>query len=354
MPKLRKKQNHSLPAYWRQRYGSYYYRPPSHAKHLWDNKSEFCLGKNLNEAYAIWLSKMEVEPGEISNMNDVFDRYLLEHIPTLSVGGQESYKSSIAKLRTVFAEMRPQDIEPSHAYQYNDIVSKKHGKTTAKHDIQVLRHCLTKTVEWGVVKRNTLIGHVRIKSNPPRDRLVEEWEIEECMKVTGHQPRSLDVVKNYINFKLMTGLRRSDILSIMLSDIKDDGIHCTPSKTQKSSGKRLIFEWDDTGKLRNLINTILAIPPRRTDHSTLFTTRDGKPYAKHSFDSLWQRFMDKVMEQTDVTDRFQERDLRAMVASESASLLEASERLGHASTETTKRIYRRKPVRVSPLIRDKK
>ena len=55
------------------------------------------------------------------------------------------------------------------------------------------------------------------------------------------------------------------------------------------------------------------------------------------------------MKDTAVTDRFQERDLRAKVASESNSLVEASERLGHADTAITHRVYRRKPVRVQPL-----
>jgi len=42
--------------------------------------------------------------------------------------------------------------------------------------------------------------------------------------------------------------------------------------------------------------------------------------------------------------------LRVKVASESASLEEASERLAHAYTATTKRIYRRKTTKVKPLI----
>jgi len=55
------------------------------------------------------------------------------------------------------------------------------------------------------------------------------------------------------------------------------------------------------------------------------------------------------MKETQVTERFQERDLRAKVASDSGSLVEASEQLGHADTATTQRVYRRKPVWVQPL-----
>ena len=57
------------------------------------------------------------------------------------------------------------------------------------------------------------------------------------------------------------------------------------------------------------------------------------------------------MAETKITQRFQERDLRAKVASDSDSLIEASERLGHADTAITQRVYRRKPVRIQPLIK---
>jgi len=157
----------------------------------------------------------------------------------------------------------------------------------------------------------------------------------------------------------MTGLRRIDILRLKLSDLKEDGIHVQPSKTRRKTQKRLIISWDEAGELRTLCDSILKIPPSRIGDAHLFTTRQGKCYVdergkSNAFDSLWQRFMDKVLTETKVSDRFQERDLRAKVASDSDTLLEASERLGHASTEITQRVYRRKPVRVQPLIKSRK
>ena len=70
-----------------------------------------------------------------------------------------------------------------------------------------------------------------------------------------------------------------------------------------------------------------------------------------SEDSVFCSIRDKVMAETKITQRFQERDLRAKVASDSDSLIEASERLGHADTAITQRVYRRKPVRIQPLIK---
>jgi len=178
-------------------------------------------------------------------------------------------------------------------------------------------------VEWGLINRNLLKGQVRKNSTPPRDRLVEDWEIAEALKVAS------PIVGLYIRLKLMTGLRRGDILRLRLPEIKEDGIHVQPHKTAKTTGKRLIIEWGEDDELQAVISGIQRLPPRRIGDAPLFVTRQGKPYIKedgsaNAFDSLWQRFMRKALDQTNLTERFQERDLRAKVASESASLEEAA------------------------------
>lgn len=345
-PKPRNKENKHLPARWRFKHGAYYYRVPPDQKHQWDGKSDFLLGRSLADAYQVWGERVGRE-GTIHTMADLMDRYMAEHVLTKAHKSQESNTISIRKLRPVFGQMRPQAIEPRHAYQYYDIASKKHGKTAARHDIQCLRHMLTKAVEWGAMNANPLIKQVRIEKPPPRDRLVEDWELEAALAVAH------PLIALYIPLKYKTGLRRGDILSLRLGDLKEDGIHVQPSKTRKSSGKRLIIEWDD--ELRDLVERIKRRPPRRIGDAPLFVTRQGKPYIDekgrcNAFDSLWQRFMDKVMARTAVTERFQERDLRAKTASDSDTVEEASELLAHSSTDITRRVYRRKPVRVKPLL----
>lgn len=355
-PKPRNKENKGLPKRWRYRYGAYYYCVPKGQEHQWDGKKEFNLGKHLHEAYKVWSDRLGTI-ADPATMSELMDRYLLEIVPAKSYSSQQSNQLSMKRLRPVVGKMKPAHVKPSHAYQIFELVKKKNGLTSAKHDIQCLRHLLTKAVQWGVIDVNPLLGQLRMEAPKSRDRLIEDWEIDEALSVKGHG-RGIVIAKVYVRFKLMTGLRRGDILRLSLSDIKDDGIHVQPNKTKDTSGKRLIFQWDAEGDLRGLVDEILGIPPRRIGNATLFTTRQGKPYidAKgraNGFDSLWQRFMDKVME-TSVSDRFQERDLRAKVASDSATEDDAQRRLAHADPATTRKIYRRKPVTVLPLIRPTK
>ena len=280
----------------------------------------------------------------------------LEVVPKKAYGTQETDRLAIKRLRPVFGQLYPKDVKPSHAYKYADLIAKQSGLKSAKNDVSTLRHMLTKAVEWGIIDTNPLLGQVRLPNNPPRTRLVEDWEIAEAIAIQSPY-RGVQVCIPYIKLKLATGLRRKDLLSLRLSDLREDGIHVMPSKTEKSSGMRQIFEWDDD--MREIVESIKQIPPRRIGDSCLFITREGKPYIDsngkcNAFDSMWQRFMDKVLKETKVTERFHERDLRARAATDSDTLQEASERLGHTDTAITQRVYRRKPVVVKPLKKRKK
>jgi hypothetical protein len=59
--------------------------------------------------------------------------------------------------------------------------------------------------------------------------------------------------------------------------------------------------------------------------------------------------MDKLLSETKVTERFQERDLSTKVGTDSESLVGPSQRLGHSDTAITQRVYPRKSVVIEPL-----
>ena len=96
----------------------------------------------------------------------------------------------------------------------------------------------------------------------------------------------------------------------------------------------------------SVLNQIRAVPPRSI---YLFTTRRGNPQLKEDksasgFQSMWKRWQDKLSKEL----RFAERSLRNLVGSVD-DLQTASDRLGHASTDTTKKFYRPNTTRVTPL-----
>jgi len=293
----------------------------------------------------------------VHTIAQLLDRYALEHLPTLAPKTMQSRQISIRKLRPVFGHMPIGALRPVHVYRYRDCATKAHGPRATNLDIATLSHAYTKAVEWGYVDRNPIKGQVAKNSRPPRDRYIEDWEIDEALRVCEEHytdRRTGRMLALYIELKLLTGLRRSDMLQLRFQDVRNDGIHVQPQKTALTTGKKLIIIWDEN--LRAVVNEIRALR-RRVGSIYLFCNRQGQCYynpekgTASGFDSIWSRFMVKLLERSKVTERFHEHDLRAKSASDDLSVENAAERLAHASTATTRRHYRRKPSKVSPLKR---
>lgn len=340
-PKPRLPENKALPSGWRHKHGAYYYRPPVNLRPLWDGRTEYRLGKTLSEAYRVWADKLELY-ADAKTMAELLDRYALEVVPMKAPKTQESNNISIPKLRAVFGHMLIDAVKPKHVYQYRDLRGKQ-GRSAANHDIALLSHAFTKAIEWGLCENHPIKSKVTKFSVKPRKRYVEDWEVKEALKVAS------PFIKSYIRLKLATGLRRGDLLSITMTDITDEGLHAHPRKTAHTSGKRLVYTWSD--ELRAAIEEAKALR-RKIYCPWLFHTNKGQPYIKENgsaagFSSIWQRFMAKVLSETAVKDRFTEHDLRAKVASD-VDGDHARRLLGHASSQITERVYRRKPDMIKP------
>jgi len=122
------------------------------------------------------------------------------------------------------------------------------------------------------------------------------------------------MIKSYIRLKLLTGLRRGDLLRLQFSSLNDDGIFVN---TQKNS-MPLLIQW--TKELKESVNQ--AVESRPTENSSfVFCTKTGDPYVKadgtaSGFDSLWQRFMNRALKNSNLKEKFQEKDLRKKTAND--------------------------------------
>lgn len=362
MPRARRKVNRSLPVRWTYRHGAYYFRIPPGMSHLWGGKkSYFPLGKTLPEALRKWADMVE-KPQSAEQVSNLLDRFLLEVVPTKKPKTQASYNLAVQQLRKVFGEMRLADIKPQMIYQYVDKRSKKQinpttnksvgGRTVALREIEVLSIAYTKAVEWGYIDRHPFKGEVRFEAPKPRTRLVEDWEIVECLKLDSKRKKgSVRAIQAYIRLKLITGMSRYDLLSLTEDSLKADGIHIMRHKTAGSSGKRTNYEW--TSDLKAAIARVKDARPAVSTY--LFCNMHGEGYINKETDeapgwkTMWQNFMKRVLSETKVAEHFTEHDLRAKCASNAKTLDHARALLSHVDSGTTLRVYRRAPERVQPL-----
>jgi len=350
-PRKRNSENTGLPKRWRHMHNAYYYRVPSGLEHLWDGKRQFRLGRTLTEAYRAWAERLET-PDEIRTIGELLDRYALQVLPGKAPKSRREQIPIVNRLKKVFGTMPLNAIEPQHVYQY---VDKRTAKTAAIREIEVLRHALTKAAEWGLTKSNPLLGQLQLRGRKPQPRVryIEDWELQEALSLPSRQKRgSVGMIQAYIRVKLLTGLRRTDLLCLQVDDLLDSGIYVKPRKTEHTTGKELIITWSD--ELRTAVQAALEMRPVTTS-SWVFCTRKGESYfsevegTANGFDSIWQRFMRRLLSETRLEHRFAERDLRAKCASDATSLEHAQQLLAHADQKTTLRWYRRKPEKVKPL-----
>jgi integrase len=222
-------------------------------------------------------------------------------------------------------------------------------------EIEVLSHAYTKAVEWGIIDKHPFLREVRIEGakNKKRTRYVEDWEIVEALALKPmRKAGSVLMIQSYIRIKLLLGLRRSDLLGLRVSrDLTEAGIKVTPTKTEDTTAKSLIFPW--TPALTAAVDSAKAARP--VDIAPwLFCTKDGECYINEDglapgFESMWNRFMARLLKETKLTQKFTERSLRSKAASDAESLARAQQLLAHADAEITARVYRLLPEVVRPL-----
>ena len=117
------------------------------------------------------------------------------------------------------------------------------------------------------------------------------------------------------------------MLRLRMSDLTDTGITVRPHKTVHTKRTARIFEW--TAALKQAVEQAKAARP--IDFSPwLFCTSKGEGYFNEDsgqatgWDSMWQRFMTRLLKDTDVEERFTEHDLRGKVGSDLASIERAT------------------------------
>lgn len=304
------------------------------------------LGRNYTQAMVNY-AKREAPLVQSPYVCDIIDRYLKEVAPTKAASTHQAIIYSSKYLRAGLGKLDARSITKQTLYAYMD--HRKHSKvnsTTAGQVRKEMRHLsmmLSESVIWGVLAENPCLG-LRLGTDPKRTRYVTDGELQ------AFRDSATPLIQQYLDIKLLTALRKVDILNIRLEDLRDDGIHVQPTKTAKSTGKKLIIEW--TPLLRDVVDRILARPrPKviRLDRwQYLFCTRDGKPYTTSGFNSIWQRQKRKAIKEGILVENFKDSDIRAKAATDT-DLTHAKALLGHADERTTRAHYRRKPERVRPI-----
>jgi len=340
MGRIRKPENSSLPKHmvFNKKGKVYYY----HKK----GQKDIRLGKTLSEAFRNYFALPSTNY-DGTKMSDLIERYMREVSPTKAKSTHQSNLKASIKLIQAIGHFEPEQVKAKHAYQYLDIRAREGAPVRANREYSLWSSIMTKAVQWGIIDQTPFYRIMKNKERP-RTRLVLDSEIDTFLKFVPYW------MQLYIELKLATGLRQTDMLALKNKDWEGlGGLNVQISKTSNSTGKKMKFTntehllwiFSELKKLNGY--TKVAHAPLLNWH--IFSTRNNTPYTPDGFRSIWHRCMVNALESGELTERFQERDLRAKAATMCESITQAFELMGHSSMTLTRRIYRRGYSEVQPL-----
>ena len=322
---------------------SYYYngRDENGARH------EYPLGADLNEAKRKWAEfEGKAIPVNPTVMRHIFDRYLLQVLPTKAINTQRENRACIRQLRTLFDDAPIDAITPHDIAGYRDARS---AKVRANREIALLSHVINMAREWGLTNKENPCRGVRKNRETPRDFYADK-EVWNAVYAA-----AADELKDAMDLNYLSGQRPADVLKMRKEHIKDDVLEVRQGKTKKFL--RIVLERNGVRtELGQVIDRMLA-RPRLLPTNFLITTSDGQPLKSWTlrtrFDAARASAAKKAMKEgrDDLAGRikeFQFRDIRSKAASEIRDLGAASRLLGHTDKQITDKVYRRIGERVDP------
>jgi integrase len=323
-----RKTNHSLPKGMTCERGAFYFRGK--------DRKRIPLGQDITLAIPKYKALVGTQD-RVRTLHDVIERYRLEVLPLKrSKVTRDNEGRSLTRLDRVFGHFLPDNITAPMCYEYMDKRLTRDGRkapVAGRHEISLLGHVLGKSIRWGAGVAN-VVRTLEKSQKSKRTRYVTDEEYAACRILANPRMQvAMDLARNI-------GQRRGDLLKLKHEDCTPDGIVIRQGKT----GAGVLVEWTPT--LRKTIRAATKFAPD-IPREFVLRARSGKPYSGTGFSAIWQRLMRRFVATGGV--RFTFHDLRAKAGSDTATLAEAQALLGHASPETTKRVYKRNLTRARPV-----
>jgi len=322
MGRLRTQNTEALPKRVYAKHGGYYYVDHDNKWHR--------LGSEWNGEAAAKLSVLTSDtPIEGGGVAELLDRYLKAKQVTFSPRHNADRAQDAAMLKRFFGRMQAAAVKRQHVALYLQRRTDSEGMPApvrANREISLLSAAYNHATE---LENNPCLNVPR-NTESPRDRYVEHWEMHRFAKQCC--PKWL---RGYVLLKYLTGLRQGDLLKLDSTAETARGLLVEIGKSRRR--KVVEFRW--TWALRSVVQHVHGL--REGTEPRYF------PVSAAGFKSAWRRAMAEWKGLGN--EAFREHDIRAKTASDSRTLAEASERLGHDRTSTTQRHYRRGVQRVTPL-----
>ncbi len=310
---------------------------------------EIPLGSDLDIAKREWAA-LDCKPVPVCMklLDQVFDRYDLEIIPTKKPSTQRENRLALKQLRSAFGKAPINAVTPQVIAQYRD---KRTAKVRANREISLLSHIYNIAREWGLTDKQNPVTGVRKNKEIPRDFYAGPliWDAvysQACVEL-----------RDAMDLAYLTGQRPADVLRTRATDVTDGFLLVAQGKTAKKLRIRLKQEGVPNQLGLLIIKLLEQRSLWRIRGPYLIATEGGlrvsKPMLRRRFDDARQKAVATAVENLDdelaqSVRNFQFRDIRPKAASEIDDLGDASRLLGHTDKRITETVYRRVGEIVKP------
>jgi integrase len=202
-----------------------------------------------------------------------------DHFRSLAPDPQRGYRRYLKFLDPI-TDMPLKAIEAPFLADMRDMLTRERGQRQANYVLSVLHNVFEFSIEKGWVKSNP-VPHVKRAKRPKGKRKANRpWILEERRTVLEEAPWQIKVP---LALAMFTGLRKRDCLTLPKSAIRHGVIHLSTSKTSEDveipvhPGLQLVLE---------------AAPAHEA--ATVAATTNGTPWTESGFNSVWDRFKDKL------------------------------------------------------------
>lgn len=203
------------------------------------------------------------------------------HFKGLAEATQAGYRRYLKFLDPI-ADMSLKSIDAPFLASLRDQLKEDRGQRQANYVLSVIHNVFEFSIEKGWTKHNP-VPHVKRAKRPKGKRKANRpWTLEERRTVLEEAPWQIKVP---LALAMFTGLRKRDCLTLPKSAIRDGIIHLDTSKTGEE------VEIPIHPGLQLVLDTA---PAHEAD--TVAATTNGTPWTESGFNSVWDRFKDKLEE----------------------------------------------------------
>lgn len=338
-----KKGRRPLPPNVHEKHGRYYHVAQVDGKRRW--RPLTTVRQGLPALYKA-LAELLKPKGDDAMMRKLVDNWMLEvgvNHKDKQQANDRTHNNAIAK---AFAEFRADQIKPPDVVEFLKPFRKMPRSYNAYR--AALRERLRYAEEKGLIAPGSNpVNSVKTMKTPPRTRYLSDSEVRRikvaaCYGKDGKRTPSGYNLCCLIDLAYLTGQRIGDLLSLEWSDIKKDGIHFEPGKTEDSTGVRIVIRW--TAKLEALIERLRNPPPipgkkqrvKPVSVRWVFTTLKGQRYTYDGASTAWTRARERAKIRN---AHFHDLRAKALTDVDDAQDIKSARKMGGHSTEAQTATY---------------